>query len=195
VVHRDVGRVLVSEQEIARRVDALATQIARDLSRALEEHPCVDAQGRPAEPRVVLVPVLTGAIVFVADLIRKLPLKLRLGVVAVSSYPGASVTSKGAALRSALPPDLTGTHVLVVDDILDSGQTLALLHDLISEQKPASVRTCVLLRKPGKAVVPFEADYVGFDIEDAFVVGYGLDYDGFYRNLPFVAELSPERRT
>jgi len=115
-----------------------------------------------------------------------------LGLVAVSSYPGTSLESKGAMLRSELPRNLAGKHVLIVDDILDSGQTLDVLSRLIAEQKPASLRLCVLLRKPGKAKVLVKPDYVGFDIPDEFVVGYGLDYDGFYRNLPQIATLRPE---
>ncbi len=95
-------------------------------------------------------------------------------------------------MRSELPRNLAGKHVLVVDDILDSGQTLDVLGKLILEQKPASLRLCVLLRKPGKAKVAVKADYVGFDIPDEFVVGYGLDYDGFYRNYPEIATLKAE---
>ena len=151
--------------------------------------------GEDGGEKVVLVSVLTGSIVFVADLIRQLPLKLSLGLVAVSSYPGTSMESKGAMMRSELPRDLAGKHVLVVDDILDSGQTLDVLGKLIWEQKPASLRMCVLLRKPGKAKVAVKVQYVGFDIPDEFVVGYGLDYDGFYRNYPEIATLRPEIAT
>ena len=102
--------------------------------------------------------------------------------------------SKGVAMRSELPPNLAGKHVVIVDDILDSGQTLDLLKRLVLEQKPASVRLCVLLRKPGKAKIDLRPEYVGFDIPDEFVVGYGLDYDGFYRNYPEIATLKPEAR-
>ncbi|MBN4060395.1 hypoxanthine phosphoribosyltransferase, partial [Planctomycetaceae bacterium AH-315-I19] len=127
--------------------------------------------------RIVMVPVLTGALVFTADLIREMPLKLSMDMVSVSSYPGTTTESKGAALKGAIPKDLDGKHVVVIDDILDSGRTMKLVTDVISEQSPASVRSCVLLNKPSRRVVDYTADYVGFDIPDAFVVGYGLDYD------------------
>jgi hypoxanthine phosphoribosyltransferase len=188
-MHRDLEGILVTKGQIANRVrelaEALYTDLMRDMAHLTEEE---------REGRVVLVPVLTGSIVFVADLIRHLPMKMSLGLVAVSSYPGKSMESKGVAIRSELPGNLAGKHVVLVDDILDSGQTLDLLKRLVLERKPASVRLCVLLRKPGKAVVNLQAEYVGFDIPDEFVVGYGLDYDGFYRNYPEIATLKPEAR-
>ena len=166
-------RVLIDEPRIAARVRAMGDDIARDLAAG-------------AGGRVVLIPVMTGSIIFVADLIRCMPVRLRLGVVTVSSYAGAATASAGAALRGQLPPDLAGTHVLVIDDILDSGQTLALVQSLIAEQRPASLRTCVLLRKARRRKIDPPVDYVGFDIQDEFVVGYGLDHDGLYRNLPWI---------
>jgi hypoxanthine phosphoribosyltransferase len=168
-------RVLIDEPRIASRVRAMGEEIARDL-----------AAGAGAGGRVVLIPVMTGSIVFVADLIRCMPVRLRLGVVTVSSYAGAATQSAGASLRGQMPRDLAGTHVLVIDDILDSGQTLALVQSLIAEQGPASLRTCVLLRKARPRKVEPPVDYVGFDIADEFVVGYGLDHDGLYRNLPWI---------
>jgi len=182
---RDIEKVLIPREKIAERVHDLGAQIARDLQAVLGDDG--DHSGE-----VVLVSVLTGSIIFVADLVRQLPLKLSLGLVAVSSYPGKSVESKGVMMRSELPRDMAGKHVLVVDDILDSGQTLDVLSRLILEQKPASLRMAVLLRKPGKARVDVKVDYVGFDIPDEFVVGYGLDYDGFYRNYPEIATLRAE---
>lgn len=158
-------------------------QIAQDIRRDVQREP-----GPPGE--VVLIPILTGAIVFAADLIREMPLKLSLRVVAVSSYPGRSMASKGASLRGDLPSDLHRRHVLIVDDILDSGQTLGTVRDLIAEQSPASLRICVLLRKAvPRRTIEVQPDYVGFDIPDEFVVGYGLDYDGYYRNHPEIAVL------
>lgn len=186
---RDIEKILISQERIAERVKEIAAAMSRDIAQDLAGLEEVEREGQ-----VVLIPVLTGSIVFVADLIRWLPLKLSLELVAVSSYPGKSVESKGVSMRSELPKNLTGKHVVVVDDILDSGQTLALVRGLVLEQRPASVRLCVLLRKPGKAVVEVEADYVGFDIPDEFVVGYGLDYNGFYRNYPEVATLRQEAR-
>jgi hypoxanthine phosphoribosyltransferase len=187
LMHRDIERILIDERQIAARVRELGTQIAGDLTRELG--PQVEQEGR-----IVIIPIMTGAMVFVADLIRHLPLKLSLELVAVSSYPGKSMESKGVAMRSELPRDLRDRHVLVIDDILDSGQTLRTVADLIGEQRPASLRMAVLLRKPGKAKVAIQPDYVGFDIPDEFVVGYGLDYNGFYRNFPQIATLRAEAR-
>jgi hypoxanthine phosphoribosyltransferase len=185
-VIRDIDKVLISRQRIAERVAEMGDRIANDLRSLL--HDDIEA----SQGQVVLMPIMTGSIVFVADLIRHLPMKLSLGIVAISSYPGTSMESKGVMIRSDLPKNLLGKHVLVVDDILDSGHTLDVLTRLIGEQKPATLKTCVLLRKPGKAKVDLRPDYVGFDIPDEFVVGYGLDYDGFYRNYPEIATLKRE---
>ena len=136
---------------------------------------------------------LTGALVLTADLIREMPMRLSLRVVAVSSYPGTSITSKGAKIEGELPKDLSGKHVLIIDDILDSGQTIGLVKELIERQKPASLRTCVLLRKPESVRARHvDVEYVGFDIPNEFVVGYGLDFGGYYRNYPQIATLRPE---
>lgn len=193
---RELDRILIDADRIAARVRELGAQIASDLQSELDRAPGgseAGAHGDGGEDgRIVLVPILTGAIVFVADLIRQMPLKMSLGVVAVSSYPGRSMASKGAAIRGELPRDLEGKHVVIVDDILDSGQTLALIRRLVAEQRPASVRVCVLLKKMVPRAEAVEADYVGFEIPDEFVVGYGLDYDGYYRNYPQIATLRPE---
>lgn len=181
-MQRDLESILITRAAIDARVEALGRAIIADMEQAAGER------------ELVIVPILTGSIIFVADLIRHLPVKLRLELAGVTSYPGTSMESKGAAMRHDLPRSLGDKHVLVVDDILDSGQTLDLVTRLIGEQKPASLRTCVLLRKPGKAKVAFKPDYVGFDIPDEFVVGYGLDYDGYYRNYPEIATLKPEAR-
>jgi hypoxanthine phosphoribosyltransferase len=186
---RDISSILIDTGRIEKRVRELGTQIAADLSRELGGDGSEQSHGQLA-----IIPVMTGALVFTADLIRQLPLKLSIDVVGVSSYPGKSVESKGAAIRSELPKGLAGKHVLIIDDILDSGQTLDVVTRLIREQSPKSVRSCVLLRKPGKAKVGEGATYVGFDIPDEFVVGYGLDYDGYYRNFPAIATLRPEAR-
>lgn len=183
-MQRDIERILIGREKIASRVREMGSRIATDLVREVGDD--------RASGRIVFIPILTGAVVFVADLIRHIPFKLSLGVVAVSSYPGRSMESKGAAIRGELPRDLKGKHVVIVDDILDSGQTLGLIQDLVMEQEPASVRIAVLLSKNVPRKREVRADYVGFEIPDAFVVGYGLDYDGYYRNLPDVATLKPE---
>src|SRR4051812_690149 len=179
----EVERVLIDQERIGARVRELGRQISRDL---------LEDISRSGNDHIVLVPILTGSIVFVADLIRHMPLKLSLGVVAVSSYPGRSMQSKGAAIRGELPRDLAGKHVLIVDDILDTGRTLSLVRTVIAEQKPASLRLCVLLRKLIPRTEEVTAEYVGFDIPDEFVVGYGLDFDGYFRNYPGVAVLKRE---
>lgn len=188
----EIDRVLIERETIARRVRELGASLASDLRRDTEGGGASAGEG----DRVVIIPIMSGAMVFGADLIRELPLKLRLELVAVSSYPGRSLESKGAAIRSELPGTLGGRHVVIVDDILDSGQTIAMVRRLVEEQHPASVRACVLLRKDvPRAVTEAEgarAEYVGFDIPDEFVVGYGLDYDGYYRNYPEIATLKRE---
>ena len=135
------------------------------------------------------MPLLTGSIIFVADLVRHLPILMRIDVMAVSSYPGKSTNNQGTRVLYPNTFDVKAKHVLVIDDILDSGKTLAAVRELLLQQGAASVKTCVLLRKliPGKPVI--DADYIGFDIPDEFVVGYGLDFDGYYRNLPDIAIL------
>jgi len=180
------GTTLIDRDKIAARIAELGEEIARDLITDLE----AEGLDASASDRVVLLPVLTGAIIFTADLVRHMPLNLSMRMVTVSSYPGASTMSKGAKLRSELPTDLGGRHVLIIDDILDTGQTLGLLKDLIAEQNPASIRICVLLDKQGvQRKHEVKADYVGFEIPDAFVVGCGLDHDGLYRNLPDIVAL------
>lgn len=188
-MHRDLERILIAAPAIDARVRELSTRIAADLEAA------IGGDGTHADHGdLVIIPILTGSVIFVADLVRRLPLKLRLELVGVSSYPGKSMESKGVSIRHELPPTLAGKHVLVIDDILDSGHTLDVVTRIIREQRPASLRSCVLLRKPGKSTLPITPDYVGFDIPDEFVVGYGLDYDGYYRNLPEIATLRPEAR-
>ncbi len=177
---RDIDRILIGERQIAERVRVLGEQIAADLT--------------GSDGSLVIVAVLTGGLVFVADLVRALPMRLRIGIAAVSSYPGRATKSRGPELVGALPRDLAGRHVLLVDDILDTGRTLAMLRAEVSKQGPASVGTCVLVRKQKPEALAMPCEYVGFDIPDEFVVGYGLDYDDEYRNLPFIGTLRAEVR-
>ncbi|MFG0293573.1 MAG: hypoxanthine phosphoribosyltransferase [Phycisphaerales bacterium JB065] len=185
----EIDRILIDRERISQRVHEMGEQLAKDLSEAVR----TDGHDPLAHPdRVVMVPILTGAMVFAADLIRAMPMKLSLRLVTVSSYPGQSTESKGAAMRSALPADLADRHVVLIDDILDTGSTLKLVSDLVAEQSPASIRCCVLLDKPDRRQHDIRCDYNGFSIPDEFVVGYGLDYDGFYRNLPDIVALRPD---
>ena len=176
----DIAKILITREQIADRIRELGASIRDDLD------------GLDEDAEIVLVPVLTGSIIFVADLMRELPLKVRIDVATVSSYPGQSTESKGAQLAGALPDDLEGKHVLVVDDILDSGGTIRLMREAIALRRPASLRVCVLLRKSIPAALATPVEYVGFDIADEFVIGYGLDYDNFYRNLPEIGVLKKE---
>ncbi|MFT5422597.1 MAG: hypoxanthine phosphoribosyltransferase [Phycisphaerales bacterium] len=184
----EIESVLVSREKIRERVGELARALVKDLEAQLG----AEGQSIQDEGRVVLVPIMTGAMIFVADLIREMPVKLSLGLIAVSSYPGESVSSKGAHLASELPDDLTGKHVVLIDDILDSGRTIELVKRLVNEKHPASVRVMVMLDKKARRVADVQADYAGFEIPDEFVVGYGLDFNGYYRNHPEIVVLRPD---
>ncbi len=184
----EIDRTLVTKDQIAQRVKELAQEIVRDL----EDDLAKDGDSRLDEDRVIIIPIMTGAMIFVADLIRELPVKLSLGLTSVRSYPGASISSKGAQLESDLPDNLEGKHVVVLDDILDSGQTLALVKAIILKQKPASLRLGVMLDKQTTRTIDVKVDYTGFEIPDEFVVGYGLDYDGYYRNHPEIVILNQD---
>jgi hypoxanthine phosphoribosyltransferase len=180
-MREDIDHVLIPQEKIALRVRELAAQITADHMPA----------GISEEPEITLVPILTGAMIFCADLMRELSLKLRIGLMTVSSYPGSSLRTQGSNLLNQQLGDVKGRHVVLIDDILDSGGTLKLVIPVLQSIGPASVKVCVLLRKDREAAREVHADYVGFDIPDKFVVGYGLDYDNYYRNLPDIVTLKP----
>lgn len=172
----EIERVLLRREQIAARVRSMAAEIADVYA--------------PLDGGLTLVPILSGAIIFLADLIRELPLKLKIAVVQVSTYPGASTKPGDPRVLIELNGHLRGRHVLIVDDILDTGRTLQCVQARLAAESPASIRTAVLLRKPNADAAL--ADFVGFDIEDRFVVGYGLDYDDHYRNYPHIGVLRGE---
>jgi hypoxanthine phosphoribosyltransferase len=174
-VHEDIQRVLIPESEIVRRLDSVAREIHAGIA------------GRP----FTVVGVLDGACVFVSDLIRRLPDPIELAFVSAKSYRGG--TESGRLELDFLPTDksIEGRNLLLVDDILDTGRTLAALSAELRVRGAAEVTSCVLLDKPARRVADFDADYRCFEIEDVFVVGYGLDYAGRYRNLPYVGALKP----
>lgn len=174
-----IDKIILSREQISKRVCELAAEISRDVSVA-------------ADTRLTIIPVMTGAMVFCADLVRQMPLRLRIATLRVSSYPGAATSSQGARLVEAQLDHVAGTHVLLVDDILDSGSTLRMLLPMLNSYGPASLKTCVLLRKDRPEARQTPVDYVGFDIPDTFVVGYGLDYDDYYRNLPDIVSLKAQ---
>jgi hypoxanthine phosphoribosyltransferase len=175
-LHPDIEAVLVSEGQIAAKIAELAAQIDRDYA------------GR----EVVLVGVLKGAVMVMADLARALSVPTSMEFMAVTSY-GSSTSSSGVVrILKDLDRDITGCHVLVVEDIIDSGLTLSWLLRNLRSRQPASVEVVALLRKPEAAQVQVAVTYMGFDIPSVFVVGYGLDYAQRYRGLPYVGTLRPE---
>ena len=178
-MQRDIDRILIPQRQIAQRVAELAKLITAD-------HSPPKLKGAR---ELTIVPVLTGAMIFTGDLIRQIPIAMRIGLVTVSSYPGTSVSSQGAQVLAQQLGEVRDRHVLILDDILDSGGTLRLVQSVLRGQGAASVRTCVLLRKDRPAARELQVDYVGFDIPDVFVVGYGLDFDNYYRNLPDIVTL------
>jgi hypoxanthine phosphoribosyltransferase len=182
MMNRDIARILISQQQLATRVAEMARQITADHT-----PPKI-----PDGDEITIVPILTGAFIFCADLIRHIPLHIQIGLITVSSYPGSSMATKGSQLLGKQLGDVRNRHLLLIDDILDSGGTLKLVVPMLQELGAASVKTCVLLRKDRPAAKSVHADYVGFEIPDEFVVGYGLDYNNYYRNLPHIGTLKPE---
>ena len=167
-------KTLITADEIAAEVDRLGPRLAADYA------------GRP----LTLLGVLHGSLPFLADLMRKIDVPHRIGVVQASSYRGGATRAGALTIDTGLLPDLTGRDVVLVDDIFDTGRTLEGLIARLSELNVNSVKTCVLLWKEGTAEVARTPDYHAFRIPDAFVVGYGLDHDDEYRHLPFIAELA-----
>jgi len=172
---RDLEEVLVSESMINRRVKKLGEEITA-------------AYG---EEEITVVAIINGALLFGADLLRAIRCPIRLDCIRVSSYRNETHSRGRPEIVHNLTIDITNRHVVLIDDILDTGKTLSVVVNLIKKLNPASVRTCVLLDKQGRREVEFEADFVGFKIPDRFVVGYGLDFAERYRNLPCIGVLKP----
>ncbi len=177
VMHDDLESVLFREDAILSRLDEIASQITRDYA------------GR----NLTVVAILHGGLIMVADLLRRVRLPLKMECISVESYHGGVESSGAVEFNVARMPDFTGEHVLVIDDILDSGRTLdAIVRKVTAECHPESVRVGVLLDKKTRRAAEIEPDYTGFEIDDLFVVGYGLDYQGRYRNLPLIGTLKEE---
>ncbi len=175
----DIASTLVTEEAIRARTAELAERIGRDHLAA------------ESDTDLLLVGVLKGAVMFMSDLARSLPVPVQLEFMAVSSY-GSSTSSSGVVrILKDLDRDIAGRHVLIVEDIIDSGLTLSWLRANLESRQPASLKVCTLLRKPDAVKVEVEVHYVGFDIPNEFVVGYGLDYAERYRDLPFIGTLDP----
>jgi hypoxanthine phosphoribosyltransferase len=177
------GDVLIGKEHIASRVREVGEALSADLERERV------ALGLAEDDSVQLILVMTGALVFAADLIRAMPVRMQIRPVTFSSYPGTATSSQGLNVVQDVPGDLRGKRVVIVDDILDSGRTLAEIKRRVVKQNPASTRVVVLLRKQKERDDHVEADVACFDIPDAFVIGCGLDYDGLYRNVPDVRVL------
>ena len=166
-------KVLLSEEEVDKRIQEIGEQITKDY------------QGKT----VHLVCVLKGGSFFMCELAKRINLPVSLDFMSVSSYGGDTKSSGVVKIVKDLDEPLVGKDVLVVEDIVDSGRTLSYLLDMIKDRKPASLKLCTLLDKPDRRVVDVNVDYTGFKIPDVFVVGYGLDYDQVYRNLPYIGEV------
>ncbi|MEV4299208.1 hypoxanthine phosphoribosyltransferase [Microbispora rosea] len=172
---KDLSRVLISEQELQEKIRELAGQVDADY----------------AGKELLIVGVLKGAVMVMADLARALHVPVQMDWMAVSSYGAGTVSSGVVRVLKDLDTDIAGKHVLVVEDIIDSGLTLSWLMNNLKSRNPASVEICTLLRKPDAVKVELDVRYVGFDIPNEFVIGYGLDYAERYRNLPFIGTLAP----
>jgi hypoxanthine phosphoribosyltransferase len=169
----DLDRILFDEITIHRRLDELAARISQDYRNR----------------ELTVIAILNGSVILMADLLRRIPLPLKLDCLSVASYHGGTKSSGELFFRQVSLPDVAGRHVLIVDDILDSGVTLATIRDKLETAGPLSVRICVLLEKKKTRARAIDPDYVGFEIADEFVVGYGLDYMERYRNLPCIGVL------
>ena len=182
----DLERVLFDQPAIHRRLDDIAAQISNDYR----------------DCDLTVIAVLHGSLMFVADLLRRIPLPLKLECLSVASYHGKAQTSGEVIFKVAaaspsgggqiLLPDVAGRDVLILDDVLDSGHTLAAVREVLEKTKPRSIRVCVLLSKKKQRAREVVTDYMGFEIEDEFVVGYGLDFRERYRNLPYIGVLRKE---
>ena len=174
-MHDSIQRVLISEQEIKDRIAELGKELARDY----------------ADKRPVFLGLLKGVVVFYADMIRAVSIPCELEFMSVSSYAGTQSTGV-INVRKDVDLDLSDRHVVILEDIIDSGLTLSYTIDYLKSKKPASIKICTLLDKPDRRKTDLQADYVGFTIPNEFVVGYGLDFNEGYRNLPYVGVLKPE---
>ena len=171
-----VGKVLIDEETIRRRVAELREQLSKDYE----------------DKEVVLICILKGAVMFFSDLARAMTIHLKMDFMGISSYGDAEKTSGIVKIAKDIDTSITGKHVIIAEDIMDSGLTLLHLKRILMERKPASLRICCLLDKPERRECDIRPDYCGFTIPNEFVVGYGLDFRGEYRNLPYVGVMKPE---
>ncbi len=172
----NIQEVLVSEKQLKKRIKEMAEEITRDY----------------AGKAPLMVGILRGSVIFMADLVRQIDLPITMDFMVVSSYGAGTVSSGLVNIKKDLEEDIKGRDVIIVEDILDTGNTLVKLTAELLRREPASLKLCVMLDKPSRRTTPIKADYVGFSIPDAYVVGFGLDFDQGYRQLPYVGVLKPE---
>lgn len=175
-MNQDIERVLISEEELQKRIAELGKQVAADY----------------ADKEPIFVGVLKGVVNFFTDMVRATPIRCQYEFMAVSSYGSGTSTSGTVKLLKDVTCDIKGRHVVILEDILDTGLTLKFVTEHLRAMEPASLKICTLLDKPERRKVDVFADYIGFTIPNEFVVGFGLDYQEFYRNLPFIGVLKPE---
>lgn len=176
MIHNDIKSILISEEEIQELVSELGDRINKDY------------EGK----EVIFAVILKGSLVFAADLMRRLTMPVKLDFMQASSYGESAVSSGIINIKKDLDNVISGKHVLIIEDIIDSGNTLAKLKQVLLERDPASVKICTLLSKPSRREMDVEVEYIGKDIPDEFVVGYGLDFNERYRNLPYIGVLKPQ---
>ena len=172
-MQNDIGQILYTEEQILKRVSELAKQITSDYK----------------GESILMVGILRGAVMFYADLAREMDMPVHMNFMAVSSYGASSESSGVVRIQYDLDEDISGKNVIIIEDIVDSGLTLQYLTKTLRSRNPKSLKTCCLFDKKERRKVDFEADYVGFDVPDVFIVGYGLDYAENYRNLKYIGEL------
>ena len=172
----NIQEVLVSQEQLKKRIAEMAADITRDY----------------AGKSPLMVGILRGSVIFMADLVRQIDLPITMDFMVVSSYGAGTVSSGLVNIKKDLEEDIRGRDVIIVEDILDTGNTLVKLTAELLRREPASLKLCVMLDKPSRRTTPIKADYVGFSIPDAYVVGFGLDFDQGYRQLPYVGVLKPE---
>ena len=168
-----IGKIMIKENELNARVSELAEMINKDYG----------------DRELVVIGVLKGCFVFMADLVKKLKPDVRVYFMEISSYQSGTVSNGKITIKKDLDVDIEGKDVLIAEDIIDSGNTLSQLTEILKERKPNSIKVCTLLSKPARRQVEFEADYTGFEIEDKFIIGYGLDCAEQFRQLPYIAEV------
>ena len=173
---QDIERILISEEELQARIAEMGKQLAEDY--------------RDKEP--IFIGVLKGVVNFFKDMVTATPIRCQYEFMATSSYGSGTSTSGNVRMLKDISTDIKGRHVIILEDILDSGLTLKFVKERLLSMGPASLKICTLLDKPERRKVDIYADYIGFTVPNEFVVGYGLDYDEFYRNLPFIGVLKPE---